>query len=54
MFFKHLRVHRDSNFESGSVWAHSLTLSHTLGSVNVTPELHSWLAPSMPLPWLQA
>ncbi len=29
----------------GSVWAHSITLFHTPGSVNVTAKLHSWLAP---------
>jgi hypothetical protein len=41
-------VHWDFNSQSesplGSLWAHSLTLSHTSGNVNVISELHSWPA----------
>jgi hypothetical protein len=33
------------NSPFGSVWAHSLTLSHTSKSVNVIIGLHSWPAP---------
>jgi hypothetical protein len=43
-----LKIH-DSYSQSESplvsVWAHSLTLFHTLRSVSVSPGLHFWLAP---------
>jgi hypothetical protein len=42
--YENLGIHQDSNFQSespfGSVWAHSLTFSHILKNVYVTPELH--------------
>jgi len=43
-----LEVYWDFNSQSesplGSLWAHSLTLSHTSRNVNVISELHSWPA----------
>jgi hypothetical protein len=53
---KDWRIHWDSNSQNGrsfgSVEVHSFTLSHTPtlpGAWNVTPELHSWPAPSQAL-----
>jgi hypothetical protein len=47
--FEDLGVHREFNSQNGSsfgsVRVHSLTLSYTFGSMDVTPRFLSWLAP---------
>jgi len=50
LLFENSGVNRDSNSQSGSslgsVRVHSLTLSFTPKSMNVTPRPHTWPAPS--------